>query len=776
VTAALLGSSLVLSPFERYHFAATVLAGIAGSVAVFALLGYLAGIDAIYGSVSVNSPPLPSVVGLLCVAVGIISRVGTMPALRTRRPLWHLLVMLGCAIVVPLLLFAMYAGTRIAEAQLRQVQENLTIEAHALSANVDRETIGEIERLQALAASPSLRQGDFAEFQRQAEASLVLRQSGNIMLIDGKMQQLVNTWVPYGRALPKTAAPEPVQRALATGKPQVTGIFLSSITKQLVFAIIVLVEIDGENRYVLSRSPSPQALAGLVAANQLPPRWHAAVFDADHRTVAQSEYHDAFVGKERPSAQRHRKGSDNVFEFVDADGQSSLEAYARSQLSGWETAVWAPKALLEGSVRAQWSTLSVIALMAFVLVIALTSWLGRLISRSVGEAAGAAVALGEGKRVALGATPVAEVDTLIAELGRAAARREAAENLLRRSKDRLELALDAAQLGSWRYDPLTRVISGDARWQEIFEAAKNEALIEEILHPVLPDDAEQLWNAIKAALDPVDPKGSAAEFRVRRKNGEVRWVETLGLAYFGGTGRERRAVRMVGTAQDITERKEREEKEHLLMREISHRAKNMLSVVHAIAQQTAAKNPEDFVERFSERIRALSANHDLLVRSDWGGVDVEDLAHAQLSHFADLIGFRIFVGGPKLPLNPASTQAMGLALHELATNAAKYGALSTDAGFVDISWHITGGTFAMRWIERAGPTVSPPQRRGFGTTVIEAMAERSLGGTVNLNYAPSGLTWHLTCPAANALEGGERISSFEGKSRLHPLVEIASDN
>jgi PAS domain S-box-containing protein len=776
VTAVLLGSSLVLIPFERYHFAATVLAGIAGSIAVFALLGYLAGIDAIYGSVSVNSPPLPSVVGLLCVAVGIISRVGTMPALRTRRPLWHLLVMLGCAIVVPLLLFAMYAGARIAEAQLRQVQENLTIEAHALSANVDREIIGEIERLQALAASQSLRQGDFAEFQRQAEASLVLRQSGNIMLIDGNMQQLVNTWVPYGRALPKTAAPEPVQRALAIGKPQITGIFLSSIIKQLVFAIIVPVEIDGENRYVLSRSPSPQALAGLVAANQLPPGWQAAVFDADHRTVAQSEHHDAFVGKERPSAQRHRKGSDNVFEFVDADGQPSLEAYARSQLSGWETAVWAPKALLEGSVRAQWWTLSVIALMAFVLVIALTSWLGRFISRSVGEAARAAVALGEGKLVALGATPVAEVDTLIAELGRAAARREAAENLLRRSKDRLELALDAAQLGSWRYDPLTRVISGDARWQEIFEAAKNEALIEEILHPVLPDDAERLWDAIKAALDPIDPKRSAAEFRFRRKNGEVRWVETLGLAYFGGSGRERRAVRMVGTAQDITERKEREEKEHLLMREISHRAKNMLSVVHAIAQQTAAKNPEDFVERFSERIRALSANHDLLVRSDWGGVDVEDLALAQLSHFADLIGFRIFVDGPKLRLNPASTQAIGLALHELSTNAAKYGALSTDAGFVDISWRITGGTFAMSWIERAGPIVSPPQRRGFGTTVIEAMAERSLSGTVNLDYAPSGLTWRLTCPAANALEAWEQISSFEGKGRLRPLAEITSDN
>ena len=189
-----------------------------------------------------------------------------------------------------------------------------------------------------------------------------------------------------------------------------------------------------------------------------------------------------------------------------------------------------------------------------------------------------------------------------------------------------------------------------------------------------------------------------------------------------------------------------------LMREINHRAKNMLSVVHAIAHQTATKNPEDFIQRFSERIQALSANQDLLVRSDWGGVDIEDLARAQLSHFADLIGSRIVVDGPKLRLNPASAQAIGLALHELATNAGKYGALSTDRGRVDVCWAIEGDTLAMSWTEREGPPVSAPKRRGFGTIVMEAMTERSVDGRVDLDYAPSGLTWRLTCPAGNALE------------------------
>jgi len=205
-------------------------------------------------------------------------------------------------------------------------------------------------------------------------------------------------------------------------------------------------------------------------------------------------------------------------------------------------------------------------------------------------------------------------------------------------------------------------------------------------------------------------------------------------------------------AQDITERKRSEEREHLLMREVNHRAKNMLSVVDAIARQTASRDPEHFVDRFSERIQALSANQDLLIRNTWHGVEVKDLVYAQLAPFADLIGSRIVVRGPTLGLKAASAQAVGLALHELATNAGKYGALSKDTGRLDIGWWTEGETFTMSWTERDGPPVSAPQRRGFGTVVMQEMAERSVDGKVDLEYAPSGVIWRLTCPAVNALE------------------------
>jgi PAS domain S-box-containing protein len=339
----------------------------------------------------------------------------------------------------------------------------------------------------------------------------------------------------------------------------------------------------------------------------------------------------------------------------------------------------------------------------------------------------------------------------IAEANAPVGLREATD-LLSESRDRLQLALDAAQLGAWQFDPRRGIAWWDTRTQEIWNIPKNEARVEELVERVHPDDREMFMAARKAALDPADPKPFAIQYRILWSDGKIRWVESRGLAYFHGVGRKRRLKSFVGTIQDITERKEREEKEHLLMREINHRAKNMLSVVASIAHQTAARNPDEFVARFAERIQALSANQDLLVRSEWSGVEIENLARAQLAPFADLIGSRITMQGPALRLTPASAQAIGLALHELATNAGKYGALSTDKGRVEISWGVADGTFTMSWTERNGPPVSAPQRRGFGSVVMEAMAERSVSGKVHLDYEPSGLTWRLTCLSENVLD------------------------
>ncbi len=760
---ALVAGALALSRFDRHHLEAMMLVGLGGAMAVFAIVAYVAGIETLHGTI--RTPGLPTPVSLLCIVGGIVLRIGMIPAPRKSRPLWHLLIVLSCAIIAPLLLLAVHTGFRMTDAQLDQAHLDLMKEAQTLSAEVDHAINAKIERLQGLATAPSLRRGDLAEFQRQAEAPLATGHSGNVMLLDRDMRQLVNTWVQFGTPMPK-AIVQPAERALATGKPQVTGLFMAPVSHQLLFSIIVPVQIDGENRYALVRSPDRRLITGLLEAHELPPGWQAVVADATRRIVARSGQEDGLIGTELPAPQWPRANSRGVFEFADSDGRPSLEAYALSNLTGWETVVREPKALFEAPVRALWWTIALTLLLAFALVAGLALWLSRIVAGSVGQTARAAIALGRGGPLPSGDTPVDEVNTLMEELREAAARRKQVEQELQASKDRLQLAMDSAQLGSFTYDPLHDVLSGDARVKEIFDfdAAQDEAEIEELIKRIHPDDVERFWTVREAALSPADPKPYANEFRVLRRDGEIRWVEVLGRAYFDGVGPERRAVNFVGTVADITERKEREDREHLLMREINHRAKNMLTVVDAIAHQTAARSPEDFVERFSERVQALSANQDLLVRNEWNGVDIADLVRAQLAHFADLIGFRIAVQGPNLRLNPAAAQAIGLALHELATNAGKYGALSTGNGHVDVGWGSDGETFTMSWSERGGPPVSAPAQHGFGTIVMGAMAERSVGGTVKLKYAPAGVTWLLTCPAANALEPG-----WEVVGDFHPI-------
>jgi PAS domain S-box-containing protein len=574
--------------------------------------------------------------------------------------------------------------------------------------------------------------------------------SRSTVLIDRNMQQIVNTWVPFGSHLEKAAVPEPAQMALATGRPQVTGLFMGPVVKQLLIGIIVPVQIGGENRYALVRSPNLHALAGLVVANQLPPGWHALVSDATHRVIAGSQ--DAVIGQELPPTQRHRAGSGGVFEFIDSEGRPSLQAYARSELTGWQTAVWAPKALLQAPVQVLWWSLGYIALLAFAIVVTLALWLGLIIARSIGHAAHAAIASGENGQVLPSETPVAEVNALMAEL------RERT-NLLRDSERQLRVVTDNIQVALAHCD-------GEARYKFVNRhyAERRGLTPEQVVGKSIPEVVgEKAWATVEPYFrECLTGRAIACEIEVNLPcAGEPQFMHCS----LQPEWRNDKVVGLIVAITNITSLKRAEAAVHFLMREVDHRAKNMLSVVQAIAHQTVASSPEDFVERFSERIQALSANQDLLVRNEWKGVEIENLVQAQLAHFADLVGSRVAVHGPTLRLNPPSAQAIGLALHELATNAGKYGALSKDIGRVDISWGIVGDTFTMSWTEREGPPVSAPVRRGFGIIVMQTMAERSMDGVVDLDYAPSGVTWRLTCPTASALDLRKGEANFGGKGK-----------
>jgi two-component sensor histidine kinase/CheY-like chemotaxis protein len=234
----------------------------------------------------------------------------------------------------------------------------------------------------------------------------------------------------------------------------------------------------------------------------------------------------------------------------------------------------------------------------------------------------------------------------------------------------------------------------------------------------------------------------------------------------------------VAIMEDVTAARRAEEQRALLMSEVNHRAKNILSVVQSIAMSTAGAEESEFVEKFQQRVQALSANQDLLVRSEWKGVDLQRLVRAQLAHFADLLDERITLSGPDVTVTTAASQSLGMVLHELATNAGKYGALTTPEGRVEIEWGVrqddpATSLFTMRWRESGGPTVVAPARRGFGSTVTGDMARMNLQADVRLDYAPSGIVWELECPAGNCIDSaGDQ--SLKGARAAQPPTSCAA--
>ena len=251
---------------------------------------------------------------------------------------------------------------------------------------------------------------------------------------------------------------------------------------------------------------------------------------------------------------------------------------------------------------------------------------------------------------------------------------------------------------------------------------------------------------------------TSVDCRVVIPSGETRWVHARGRAavrdetpVIGGGVR-----RMAGVSLDVTERKRAEERQRLLLNELNHRVKNTLATVQSIATQTL-RNTQDtktFRDSFEARLLALSQTHNLLTEQNWESASLREIVDAELEAFAGRERLD-FDYARDLRLNPKATVAIGMAVHELATNAAKYGALSTPEGRVTVAWSVDPPQAPTRllltWTERDGPSVTPPTRRGFGARLLERGLAGELSGVVRLAYDQSGLVCAMTLTLA-ALE------------------------
>jgi PAS domain S-box-containing protein len=337
---------------------------------------------------------------------------------------------------------------------------------------------------------------------------------------------------------------------------------------------------------------------------------------------------------------------------------------------------------------------------------------------------------------------------------------------LARSEARYRSALVTGRMGNWETD----LVTGIRTWSEEGMALFGLTLVDgrgrvggqadEFRMALHPDDRHLVEEFHKLA----DKQDSfPAEYRIVRPDGTIRWLSGRGQVVARGT--DGKARRLVNVVADITERKLAENHIQFLMQEITHRSKNLLAVVQAISRQTVrtAGTMDEFQKRFMQRLQGLAASHDLLVSRSWKGALLSDLVSNQLAPFVEVGGARFNMSGPDILVGPEAAEAIGLALHELATNAVKYGALSVPVGQVTVFWALDyHGTeprrLRLNWVEQNGPLVTPPTRKGFGRLVLEDMLAKQLDAEIVMNFAPNGLNWELSISTSNlATKRGENL-------------------
>lgn len=321
----------------------------------------------------------------------------------------------------------------------------------------------------------------------------------------------------------------------------------------------------------------------------------------------------------------------------------------------------------------------------------------------------------------------------------------AADDARRELKDtaeRVQLALDAgAIVGTWVWDVAANTMTTDELFARFFgldpERCRQGLPPGEAMVSVHPDDHAGVEAAVNAAV--ARGGGYRHQYRVRQSDGGYRWVEASGRVELDAKGQ---AVRFPGVLLDIAAWKQAEEARDLLMREVDHRARNALAMVQSVVRLTDAADPAQFREEVAGRVDAMARAQGTLSRSNWEGGQLDDLARQELSSYATPSRFAL--AGPKLTLPAEQVQPFSMMMHEMATNAVKHGALSAADGKVEVAWRVDGRrNIELTWTESGGPAVTPPERRGFGSRLIERLAAQ-LGGAFERDWRPGGLAARLT--------------------------------
>jgi PAS domain S-box-containing protein len=664
------------------------------------------------------------------------------------------LIGLVLAVLVPALALGAASAWYLAEGYRTAFRNRLADTVRALASTVENE----FEILEAtaatLASSSALPRRDMADFRPQALAAAA-RLEARVVVNEASpgFRQLINTAIAEGVPLPPpgpvpangSGAGEVITRALKTGRPAISNLFEGRARAELLAAVaapttdgtavvVVGVTPDRFNRLVASQPP---AGGGIVA-----------LADGENRIVARSRDHGRYVGAAAPGTNVATSTAiSGLFEGRTSDGELALYAFHRLRNApGWSIVIAEPLA----AYRWRWTSTffglfggAVLALgLGVVLAMALARRVGQPVTALLARAEEAASGRPAIRRAPLPSASVAEFEILREAM-------ERADAALFEGEAEFRAAFQQAAVPMSQVDCRTgRLLRVNPAYCELLGRQEEELVGRPFSDFVHPDDREADaggFHHMACGAIPVHD----VEKRYVRPDGSIRRVHLVSSAIRDSSGAPLRSLAIV---QDVTERREAEERQLLLAMEVDHRAKNALAVVQSALRLTPRDDAELYAKAVEGRVSALARAHTLLAEARWTGADLRTLAEGELEPFRGKPQVesetpqavpRVEVSGPPFRLRPEAAQPVSIVLHELATNAAKHGALSVPGGAVDLSWAVDQQARVLRltWSERGGPPVeAEPSRRGFGSRVIEATVRGQLGGEVSRQWGREGLT------------------------------------
>lgn len=651
------------------------------------------------------------------------------------------LLLFGLAITLPLLLLLGALLFHSASVQREQLERRVTQVLEALVNDIDRDLDRDIAILQTLATSQPLADEDWQAFYDQAKAALQGR--AYLILVDANGRQLVNTYVPYGAQPALTGDPDTVRRMAEAKTAIVSNLFVSLVVKKPVFNVSIPVLQDGQFRYVMSLGLLPDDLVSILSSEQLGPEWVTMIWDTNGVILARSRDNARYLGTKLPQNMREQ-GQEAVVRTTNLDGTDVLYATTRSEISGWGVGVNIPFTLISEQIRSSLLLWGAAAILALVTASILSLRIARRITTSLSIASNAAAAFGHGQALPITGSRLKEADAFLATLKTAQQDLSDRTHALERAKEQFRLTVEAAPNGVLVVTSEGQIILVNRQIEKLFGYTREE-LVGRNVETLVPKQSRDrhrgdLENYMKHPV--TRAMGAGRDLKGRRKDGSEFPVE-IGLSLISQDGQSG----IQATVIDISERVRAQEHQKLLVRELQHRTQNLFAVIQSVIGRSLVegKTVAEAKQVITGRLQALAHTHAILAGAAWEGAPLGEILKREFGNDVS----NVDVSGCDIVVNAGAAQQFALIIHELVTNASKYGALSVPNGRISIVGNVNqaNGTpqFSFIWSERGGPPVAKPTRKGFGSVILFDAAQQ-FGMDINAKYDPEGLSYELRIP------------------------------